>query len=91
MEKIMFAKWFAVALIIGLVPGLVPAQDPAAIIAEADQLGDDEKYEESNKLLMELAKTNPGHPDVYWKISQNFYDMGERIDIEEDKARKLDM
>ena len=65
--------------------------DADTIIKEAAKLSDQEKFEESNKLLMDLAKQQPDHPDVYWKISQNYYDIGERIDIEKDKDKKLDM
>jgi len=65
--------------------------DDAEIIAKAKELSDAEKFAESNKLLMDLANKNPNHPDIYWKIAQNFYDIGERIDIEKDKKKKLKM
>ena len=81
-----------VAFILGLSPATnsSAADDPEAIIAEAARLNDTEKFEESNQLLMKLAQTDPDHPDVYWKIAQNFYDLGERIPIEQ-KDKKLDM
>jgi tetratricopeptide (TPR) repeat protein len=66
------------------------APDPAAVIAEADKLNTAEKYEESNKLLMDLVKTNPNHPDIYWKIAENYYDLGELIPIAQ-KDKKLAM
>lgn len=65
--------------------------DDAETINKAQDLADQEKYEESNALLLELQKTNPDHPDVYWMISRNFYDMGELIDIEKNKEKKLEM
>lgn len=68
-----------------------PASDPAAVIAQADALNDQEKFKEANDLLMALYKTNPSHPDICWKISQNYYEMGERIDIKKDKAGKMTM
>ncbi len=67
------------------------AQDEAALFESAVKLADEEKYEESNKIFMQIAKKSPNHPDVYWKISMNFYDIGERIDIEKDKDGKMDM
>ncbi|HUT53061.1 MAG TPA: hypothetical protein VM658_06695 [bacterium] len=65
--------------------------DAAAVIAQAQALSDQEKFEESNQLLMDLAKQDPDHPDVYWKIAENYYDLGERINIENDKDKKLSM
>lgn len=65
--------------------------DAAAVIGEAQKLADQEKFEDANKLLMDLAKQDPNNPDVYWKIAENYYDLGERIDIEKDKAKKLEM
>jgi tetratricopeptide (TPR) repeat protein len=91
MNKKSLWKVFAIMLAMALSWAGGAGADDAAIIEQADQLADDEKYEEANKLLMELAETNPDHPDVYWKISQNFYDMGERVDIEQDKDKKLDL
>lgn len=92
------AIWLGSALLLlgamAAVPGWVAraAGDEAeAIIREATRLADEEKFEQANKLLMDLAAKQPDHPDVYWKISQNYYDIGERIDIEKDKAKKLDM
>jgi len=67
------------------------AGEQAALIAEADRLADEEKFEESNRVLLRLVKLNPDHPDVYWKIAKNYYDLGERIPIEENRAKKLDM
>ena len=65
--------------------------DDASIIDQANKLTDEEKYEESNKMLMELVKNNSQHPDLYWNISRNYYNIGERMDIKKDKAAKLDM
>jgi tetratricopeptide (TPR) repeat protein len=65
--------------------------DAAAIIAQAQALSDQEKFEDANKLLLDLAKQDPDNPDVYWKIAENYYDIGERIDIEKDKDKKLSM
>ncbi len=65
--------------------------DDSSIIAQANKLTDEEKYEESNKVLMGLVNNNSGHPDIYWNISRNYYNIGERMDIEKDKTGKLDM
>ena len=65
--------------------------DPAAVIAQANVLADQEKFKEANDLLLALLKTNPNHPDINWEISQNFYEMGERIDIKKDKDGKMKM
>lgn len=79
-------------LLVVLVAIKSPAEDASvAAIANASKLADQEKYEESNKVLMDLAKTNPANPDIYWMAARNFYDMGERIPIEKDKAKKLQM
>jgi len=92
MNKTSLWKVFAIMLVMALSwANGAGADDAAAIIEQADKLADDENYEDANKLLMDLARSNPDHPDVYWKISQNLYDMGERVDIEQDKDRKLDL
>jgi len=69
----------------------ISGMSDAEVIKKAEQLRDEEKFQESNELLVALAERNPEHPDVYWKISQNYYDIGERIDIEEDRDKKLEM
>jgi tetratricopeptide (TPR) repeat protein len=68
-----------------------PAPDPAIAIAQAQALYDQEKFKESNDVLMALLKTNPNHPDICWKISQNFYEQGERMDIKKNKDAKMKM
>jgi len=79
----------AAALIIAMV-SVVTAGD-AETIANAQKLFKQEKLAESNALLMELAKTNPNHPDVYWMLARNFNKMGDLVDIEANKAKKLQM
>ncbi len=87
------AAVFMMAMVLGLASTFAWSQENSAreMIAKADRLEDQEKYEESNEVLMEVAEKYPDHPDVYWKIGQNYYNMGERIDIEENKNKKLEM
>lgn len=84
-------KTLMVLLVAAFLPAGAWAADASAVIEEARALSDQEKFEDANKLLMELAKEQPDNPDVYWKIAQNYYDLGERMDIEQDKAKKLEM
>ena len=81
-----------IALAIAVGAGLAAlADDAAAILAKSRDLTTAEKYEESNQLLMDLLKAQPDNPDVYWRIAENYYNLGEHIDIQKDKAKKLDM
>ncbi len=98
MKKTRTACKYASVVICLVVAGLVvvwsaPARsaDVAAILAEEKALSDAEKFDDANKLLFELAKTNPDHPDVNWLIAENYYGIGERIDLGQDPAKKLEM
>ena len=90
--RTLIAGLFVLSLLVVLTArAQTPAPDPVIVIAQANALADQEKFKESNELLMALLKTNPNHPDICWEISQNFYDMGERMDIKKDKAGKMAM
>jgi tetratricopeptide (TPR) repeat protein len=67
------------------------AESVSELFKKAEKLADEEKYEESNELFKQVMEKQPDHPDVYWKIAMNYYDMGERIDIDANKAKKLEM
>jgi tetratricopeptide (TPR) repeat protein len=64
-------------------------EDPAAIIARARELGDAEKYDESNKLLLDLNRSDPENADVYWRIAENYYNIAER-QPKEAKDKKME-
>jgi tetratricopeptide (TPR) repeat protein len=82
----------AVALAVAVGVGLAAiAEDAAAILVKSRELTTAEKYDESNQVLMDLLKAQPDNPDVYWRIAENYYNLGERIDIQKDKAKKLEM
>jgi tetratricopeptide (TPR) repeat protein len=89
-KRLLFSVLAVSFMIMFLASGIITADD-SSIIDQANKLTDDEKYEESNKILMDLVKNNSTHPDLYWNISRNFYNIGERMDIEKNKAGKLDM
>ena len=89
--KRVIAALFIFSLAVVLTARAQAPADPAEVIAQANVLADQEKFKEANDLLLKLAQTNPDHPDVYWEISQNYYDIGERIDIKKDKNGKMAM
>jgi len=77
------------AALVGLALALaVAAQETSeAIIKQARELSDQEKYEESNKLLLDLQKRDP-QADTYWRIAENYYNIAERLPKEK-KDEKL--
>ncbi len=92
-RPVLFALLFGVFLAAAclLVASPVAGQSVDELMSKADKLADREKYMESNEVLKQVMEKNPDHPDVYWKIAMNYYDAGERIDIERNKEKKLEM
>jgi len=84
---LMLAAAFCAAIVLPA----VAEESVKEMMEKADKLADQEKFKESNEILKKVAEKDPDHPDVYWKISQNYYDIGERMDIEENKDAKLEM
>jgi len=69
-------------LTMGMFAIFLMALTPAEIsemVKKADAVQDDGKYEESNKILMDVLKADPNNRDVYWMIARNYYNIGETL------------
>jgi len=86
--KVRFGTLIGAIGLFFLLFGLSPAEIDQ-MIKKADQLEDEGKYEESNKILFEVLKEDPNNKYAYWMIARNYYNIGELIPTEKEKE-KLD-
>jgi len=80
-------------LIMGMFAVFMMALAPAEIsdmVKKADDLEDIGKYEESNKILIEVLKADPANKEVYWMISRNYYNIGDSLPGNKEQE-KLDL
>jgi tetratricopeptide (TPR) repeat protein len=87
----MARKILVLAALIAFGAGLM-ALTPAEIndmVSKADGLEAAGKYEESNKILMDVGKADPNNKQAYWMIARNFFDIGEIVPESNEKL-KLD-
>jgi len=71
-------SWMAGFLSLALSAAAAGQESSDAIIKQARALSDAEKYEESNKVLLDLQKRDP-RADTYWRIAENYYNIAERM------------
>ena len=82
--------WVFVALFafgVGLM-ALTPAEIND-MVSKADGMEAAGKYEDSNKILMDVLKADPNNKQAYWMIARNWFDIGEIVP-ESNEKQKLD-
>lgn len=80
---------YAIAAMAAALMSLSPGEI-SDMVLKADLLEDEGKYEESNKILFQVLKADPGNKDACWMIARNYYNLGEEIPhSKETEAKKL--
>ena len=80
---------FGLTTLFALLLSLTP-QEINDMVNKADLVEDDGQYDESNKILMDVLKADPGNKMAYWMIARNYYNLGEEIpETKENEAKKL--
>jgi len=80
---------YGISAVFAALLSLTP-QEISDLVNKADLVEDDGNYEESNKILFEALKADPGNKMAYWMIARNYYNLGEEIpQSRQTEAKKL--